>query len=133
MLCFVIPTIPIAKGRPRFGGGRVYTPKRTKDYEALVAMLGKREMRGKPPSPQPVTLKVRFELPIPKSWKKSKREAALSGELKPIIKPDYDNFLKAIMDGLNGVVWEDDAQIWRHSGEKIYGPNPGTTIEVTLD
>ncbi len=134
MLCFAIDAPPVAKERPRFSrrSGTVYTPKRTKDYELVVAVAGKQAMGRKPPTDRPITLKTIFTLPVPKSWKRAKREAALAGELKPG-KPDYDNYLKAIMDGLNGVVWVDDSQIWRHSGEKRYGPTPGTTIEITVD
>lgn len=35
-----IPGRPVPKGRPRTGkGGRIYTPKRTREYEAKVALL----------------------------------------------------------------------------------------------
>lgn len=33
---FTIPGIPVPKARPRVVRGHTYTPKKTKDYEALV-------------------------------------------------------------------------------------------------
>lgn len=38
VLKFTVPGQPIAKGRPRFVGGNVITPARTKEYEGCVAL-----------------------------------------------------------------------------------------------
>lgn len=48
----------------------------------------------------------------------------------PDSKPDFDNCEKLVLDALNGVVWNDDAQITDWSGKKRYDPNPRTEIIV---
>ncbi|MFX8637221.1 RusA family crossover junction endodeoxyribonuclease, partial [Acinetobacter baumannii] len=45
-------------------------------------------------------------------------------------RPDGDNVLKAVGDGLNAVLWRDDAQIAEASIRKIYSETPGLEIEV---
>ena len=42
--------------------------------------------------------------PVPTSWSRRKREAALTGTIQHIKKPDCDNLLKCV-DALNQVVW----------------------------
>lgn len=39
------------------------------------------------------------------------RPISVKNRKHPTVKPDIDNFLKAIIDALNRVVWKDDAQI----------------------
>lgn len=35
--------------------------------------------------------------------------------------PDVDNLLKTVLDGLNGIAWEDDRQVVKISAERIEG------------
>jgi Holliday junction resolvase RusA-like endonuclease len=67
---------------------------------------------------------------IPQSWSQKKQRMALAGEVRPTGKPDADNVLKAMCDGMNGVVWRDDAQAVEVSVSKRYGPTPGVTVRV---
>ena len=48
---------------------------------------------------------------IPKNTKKSNRELYRLNKVLPTKKPDIDNCLKAVMDGLNKVAYEDDKQV----------------------
>ena len=48
----------------------------------------------------------------------------------PSVKPDADNYLKALLDSLNGVLWEDDAQCVDITVRKRYGTVPGITLFV---
>ena len=45
-------------------------------------------------------------------------------------KPDSDNIIKIILDGLNGVCYHDDAQICRVIFEKKYAEIPETKITI---
>ena len=56
---------------------------------------------------------------------------AMAGELLPTTKPDVDNIVKAIGDGLNGVVWRDDVQAVDLFVRKRYGAMPGVQVRVT--
>lgn len=78
---FFVPGPPIAKGRPRVAlrAGRpvAYTPDRTARYESTVALIGAQAMDGSSPIAEPVELSVRAFFPIPQSWPKARRAAAI--------------------------------------------------------
>lgn len=75
-----------------------------------------------------VLIKV-FRL-VPRSFSKTKTRLALAGELRPVTKPDVDNYAKAALDGLSRLVYQDDAQIVRLEVEKYYADKPGMSITV---
>lgn len=129
-----VDIVPVAKGRPRFGGGRVYTPKKTKDFEAQLGFEGHREMNRRPPLDTAISLDASFTVPVPRSWSKKKREKALNGTIHPIGRPDIDNYLKAVMDALNNIVWQDDSQIVTVGASLRYGETGRIRLEIaTLD
>ena len=41
-----------------------------------------------------------------------------------------DNYIKSTLDGLNGLLWEDDNQIVKIVAEKYYSDHPSVEIEV---
>ncbi len=129
---FSIPGIPIAKGRPRFGNGRVYTPQRTsnaesKSQQAAVVAMNKARFR---PTAGPVEVELEFFFPVPESWPKHKRVRAGRGELKPASRPDIDNLAKQVTDAMNGVVYIDDAQIVSLSARKWFSDACETRVIV---
>lgn len=89
--------VPI-KRRPRFANGKAYVDKATKADEAAVRAA----YRG-PKFQGPVQVRIFVFKPL-----KSVKE----DQWHPFIeKPDVDNVAKAVLDGLNGVAYEDDAQV----------------------
>ncbi|WP_269148312.1 RusA family crossover junction endodeoxyribonuclease [Limosilactobacillus reuteri] len=64
------------------------------------------------------------------AYRKKERELRLSGIHRPIVKPDTDNYIKSTLDGLNGLLWEDDNQIVKIVAEKYYSDRPRVEIEV---
>ena len=68
---------------------------------------------------------------IPKSWPKARREAARVGDVLPK-KPDIDNVIKIVLDGLNGAAFVDDSQVHMVSAEKAYGDEPRVEIELNF-
>lgn len=131
---FTIEGIPVAKGRPRLttrgGFARAYTPDKTRRFEAVVADAAGAAVGVMDPYPGAVELEAHFTIPIPKSWTKRDKIAALDGTIFPASKPDIDNYLKAIADGMNGVVYKDDCQIVSARLTKRYGDDPGVAITV---
>lgn len=107
---FTITGEPKGKGRPRFTrNGRVYTPTETIQYERLVSLSYLNKAKGyKFTSPVRVSVKAFHKPP-----KKSKKvvEDMLNWRILPTKKPDVDNIAKIILDGLNGVAWDDDTQV----------------------
>lgn len=125
-----IPGDPVGKGRPRFSriGGKpiAYTPIKTREYEAEVALRARQSMAGQQALIGPVSIAIEAVFPIPESWPMKRKQA---GEL-PAKKPDLDNIIKIIGDALNGIVYVDDAQICRAVVEKRYGDEPGVFVVV---
>ena len=134
MLTFEIPGDPVAKARPRAamvsGRARLYTPAKTEKYEARVALFAQQAMAGRPVMAGPVALSVTALFPIPASWPKKRQAAARAGTEHHTKRPDADNCAKAILDGLNGVVWKDDSQVVTLSIEKRYAEVPRVEVLV---
>ena len=123
---------PIGKGRPRFTRmGRVYTPEKTRKYEIRLAATASNYMLlhqlDATEKPCKALIKAQFE--IPKSWTKAKKAAAEANEIYPK-KPDADNIAKIVLDSLNSIVWDDDAQVYDLRVVKTYG-DPCLVTEVT--
>lgn len=121
---------PVAKARPRFGNGRVYTAAKTSSFETALKLAGKAVMRGKTPMDGAVRVEITALFEIPASWSKAKRAAALNGQVRPTGKPDFDNIAKAAGDALNKIVWVDDSQIVYATVAKRYSDRPRLRVEV---
>lgn len=131
---FLVPGEPVGKGRPRIGrvGGhaRMFTPQKTASYEGLIALAGTEAMAGRTLLEGAVMVEMRIVLPVPASKSKKFKAQALAGEIFPTKKPDMDNVIKAIYDGLNGVVWKDDVQVVDAFVRKRYGEVPGVHVRI---
>jgi Holliday junction resolvase RusA-like endonuclease len=130
MIQFKVPGVPQGKGRARFGNGRTYTPAKTVAYEGLIALAGQQAMEGRDLLDQPVQLTVTASFAVPKSWNARRKAEAATGMMFHVSKPDGDNILKAVGDGLNGIVWKDDSQIAMARIMKVYGEVPGLDVMV---
>ncbi len=75
-----------------------------------------------------VDMRVIAYLPIPKSTSKVKRAKMLTGEIRPTVKPDFDNIGKLIADALNKVAYDDDKCIVDAQVRKFYSDHPRTVV-----
>lgn len=122
---------PQAKGRARMSPrGGVYTPATTRNYERGLAWAARAAMGGRPPLLGAVALVARFEIAIPKSWSGARRAAAITGDVRPIARPDLDNLLKSI-DACNKIVFSDDRAVVKIDAEKRYSTQPKVTMTFT--
>ena len=128
MVRLVIYGEPVAKGRPRATRtGRVYTPKRTADFEArvraAVADIGVEALDG------PLVVELDSVRARPGRLKAARHPDGLIPCDK---RPDVDNLAKAVLDGLDAL-WEDDAQVVELVARKWYAERDGeprTEVEV---
>lgn len=132
----VIPGEPVAKARPKLGTvnghAHAFTPIKTRRYEDIVRNVCAVQWAGRALlQAVAITMRVTVFRSIPKSFNKSKQRDALLGAVRPLGKPDWDNFGKAISDGLNGIVYIDDALIVDASVAKFYGTDPRVEIVLT--
>lgn len=133
-IVIVVPGVPVAKGRGRvstFGGRpRVITPSKTRNYENMVRHEAALVMGSRPPLEGALIVLVSAYVPMPVNLSKVKRQLAIDGKLRPITRPDVDNYAKAALDGLNAIVFRDDSQIVYLSVAKHYAERP--RLEVTV-
>lgn len=123
---------PVAKGRARtfYPKGRskpvTTTPIKTRNWEerarwqAITQMSGQKLLEGA----------LMVQINVVRSWPKSmsKKKKATAQATK---RPDLDNYIKATLDFLKGIVWNDDAQIICLIAIKEYGDPPGVKIKIT--
>lgn len=130
----VVPGAPVAKGRPRIstvaGKARAFTPSKTRHYESAIGQAGYRSMEGADPLDQPLHVTITAYVQMPKSLSKANREKALAGTLLPTTKPDVDNYAKAAIDGLNGIVFRDDSVVTDLFVRKRYAAAPRLEIFI---
>jgi Holliday junction resolvase RusA-like endonuclease len=137
MITINIPGTPVAKGRARsfIRAGRIghHTPEKTVNYEGMVALAASQAMGVADANllAGPLAMSFMAVFPIPKSWSKKR---VLANDTRPEFvtkKPDLDNLAKSLADGMNGVVYGDDAQIAQFSMmQKVYGARPGVVVKV---
>lgn len=98
------------KGRPRFGKGFTYTPKRTRDYEKVLKLNLMEFMRQNNFNAiaEPVHIDVHFRFLKPK-------KAANSFPAG-----DLDNYVKAFLDAANEILFIDDKQVTMLTAKKCY-------------
>lgn len=87
---------------------------------------------GADPFLGPVSVVIVARYRIPPSWPKKKQMAARLHEIQPG-KPDLDNVAKLILDAINGVVFEDDAQVCWIEAIKTFSDQPGVHVMVRAE
>lgn len=124
---------PVEQARPRatrFGRTiRMYDPPKVSKFKKELHQLAKMGYKDEPLDGQ-IEVDVWFYRPVQKSLSKKERARRLSGECRPTVKPDLDNYIKSALDGLNGVLWTDDARIVDLHAHKYYSDRP--RIEITV-
>jgi Holliday junction resolvase RusA-like endonuclease len=128
-LFFEIPGIPRPYTSPRKGPNGWYDPKAAVKESARWYL---KAQYSYDPIRRPVKIGFTFEMPIPKSWPKKKKQAALRGDLPHATTPDVDNLVKLYMDCMKKIVIWDDNQVWKLSPSPVkkYSNKPKTIIWV---
>jgi Holliday junction resolvase RusA-like endonuclease len=124
-IMFTIYGHPVAKGRPRFSTrGKfpvAYTPEKTKTYESEVGMMAKAAMGASKVLDGALEAFIYVTFPVPTSYSKKRTEACLNDTEKHTKRPDLDNVIKAVIDGMDKIVFNNDSQITSIHSTKVYG------------
>jgi len=138
---------PTGKGRPRassFGGhAKLYTPAKTLSYEAKVKQSfidqccnGQMPER---PTMNAVTFIIDLYYGLSKADYNSKGllnkhgNAKIEGFDPCLKKPDVDNCIKAVFDGLNGLLFHDDKQVVQLIVNKRWSETPRVYVSVSIE
>ncbi|WP_025727740.1 RusA family crossover junction endodeoxyribonuclease [Heyndrickxia ginsengihumi] len=133
MISFTVLGEPVAQGRPRFStqGGfvKAYDPAKSRDFKKYVRLVASQYapsqlLEG------PLKMEVVVYKPSLKSFSKKKKAAAERGELRPVTKPDVDNYVKGIKDACNQVIWKDDSQVVDLHVSKFYSEKPRVEVKI---
>jgi Holliday junction resolvase RusA-like endonuclease len=114
---FQVEATPVGKGN----FVSAYTPTKTRDYEDLIRDAAKQAMGSSVPLKTPVAVYIYITVPVPQSYSKKRSKACLEGLERPCKKPDCDNIMKAFLDAMNKIVYDDDSQVVSLHGTKVYG------------
>lgn len=102
---------PIPKRRPRYDGEHFYTPPATAEWEETVGWQARDQFNHRPLL-GPLGISFAF-------FREDRREV------------DLDNLEKAMLDALQGILYENDSQIKKKSSEYFYDPErPGVEVEI---
>lgn len=110
---------PVPKQSFRFAKGGSYQPARVRDWQAMVAWSARQAMGGRPPIEEDgLQVYLWFTL----------------GHGRAV---DADNLSKAVLDGMNGIVWKDDRQVTelhivKQQPTPGHCPMPGVDVQVYL-
>lgn len=132
---FIVYGEPVPKLRPRvvfranIGRPIAISNPKTVSYEDAIRHAASLH---RPPVPLAgmVVLTISVYRSIPKSMPGKKRDLAIKGLLRPISRPDLDNYVK-VKDALNGILWKDDSQVVRIVADKYYSETPRIEFEVS--
>lgn len=107
---------PFPKERPRATrAGVMYTPSKTRDYEKQILGMFEEQFPDHEPIDEPICVKVDLATDsiVVSVYKRDHKPKGMRGDL--------DNYVKAILDALNGAAWVDDRQIVALTARKV-GP-----------
>lgn len=133
---FIVYGEPVAQGRPRGsvinGKVKMRDPLKSKNFKQYVALVAS-QFRPKQVITGPVAMDVRVFRSMTKevSKSKTKRENAEKGLLRPVTKPDVDNYVKGVKDALNHLIYRDDSQVVDLKVSKFYSEEPRVEVMIT--
>jgi len=92
-------------------------------WTQAVAWSAKASGVKKIPAPSGVGVRVWLYFARPKSVAEQKRALMT-------VKPDIDKCLRATLDALTGIAYDDDAQVIESTQRKRYGPRTETIVQI---
>lgn len=119
---------PHPKQRPRFGGGRAYSPKSNTENTRDIQTQFMVQSTGADPLTGALYARISYFMPKPKSKTRVKSNPFPFVD----VKPDLDNLLKQTLDSLNGLAFTDDAQIVSVVTNKLWASPDDERTVITV-
>lgn len=123
---------PKPQTRPRFSKFGTYEDPKMKAWRNKCRLLIAKFHTGQPVLEGALKAKVRFYIKPPQYISKVKKnKQALTDEIIPVSKKaDLDNYIKALFDSANGILYKDDGQIAEIYAVKVYSASPRIEFEI---
>ncbi len=136
-LKFTVLGTAVPQKRPRFSfkTHKAYEPKESKDYKsninAMATIAVQEQHWNICHREMPVAVRLTIYRSIPSGMPQWKKRAARYGYFPPLTRnSDIDNIAKVVLDAMAGIVYEDDAQVFKLDCESRYGEQPRVEVEV---
>jgi len=118
---FFVKGKPVPQGSMKFIRPGVMIHSRAADLAVWRADIARNaELSGFKPVSGGVKVEIDFIFIKPKS----------ANRPFPTVAPDLDKLIRAVLDGLTGVAYEDDSQVILIQATKTYGQNTGAWIGI---
>ena len=140
MIEFIIHGNPVAQGRPRFAriGNhvRAYDPAKSRSWKESVRWAAVEGMNMKRHSlfTEALAVEITFWFQRPRGHYGTGKKAGFVKDSAPrhhTIKPDVENCVKGVLDGMKGIVYRDDSQVVMLIAKKRYTTDaPFTEVDV---
>lgn len=122
---FIIPGDPKPLRRARHGrDGRVYDTHENKLSKQKIATLAKIAMGDQSPLAGPLVAAMTF------AHDARSRKARNGVDRFKTTRADLDNLVKLVCDALNGIAYQDDAQVVRLYAEKVWADEAYTEVMI---
>lgn len=127
---------PKPQARPRFARRgnftTTYEDKEMKSWKNKCRLLITKHHADKPALEGALRTRVKFFIKPPQYISKVKKNRqALTDETIPVSKKaDLDNYIKALFDSANGILYKDDGQIAEIYAVKVYSASPRIEFEI---
>jgi len=120
VITFRVNGIPIPQGSMKVINGRVLHSQGSAlaGWRSLIGWEAR--LAGATPHSLPTKITITFFMPRPKTVKRA----------WPSVAPDLDKLIRAVLDGLTGVAYEDDGQVVQIEAQKLYGASVGAEIRL---
>lgn len=101
-------------------GNRLIPVRRNTSWTSAFGLVA-RQYRPSRPFTGAVRVSMTFQFLRPKS----------TARPLPTIRPDLENLCKGLLDSLNGVFWQDDAQVTTLDLHKAYAEGAGVMVAIS--
>ena len=129
-LDLTIGTNPKASKRPRKGKYSFYVPDANANKKEIRKLIKDQIPSDFVRGDSEVYIDIKCYVKTLNSLSKTDKELAEDGYVRPIAKPDVDNYAKTYLDAFNGLLWLDDGQVVDLHISKYYSETPRIEINV---
>ncbi len=124
----IVGHAPKASKRPRKGKFGFYVPDAAANKKEIRKLIEGQLPADYEKAYSEVEIFIKCYVKTPSGFSKLDKELAEDGYIRPIAKPDLDNYMKTYLDAFNDLLWLDDGQITNSGISKYYSDEPRVEI-----